>query len=126
MKAKIITIAIVLIIFNIPPFTFPFKIILDRTLYKYSNGDASFTVQDHLGKENSGIYTIKSGFEDFLKDHPANKNKILYRLFWKNPLCFWRWGEYIFMDEYKLPYKNWREIEKVRVPFLKNNNAQDF
>ena len=39
---------------------------------------------------------------------------------------FLEMGEYIFMDEYRLPYKNWDEIEKVRVPYLKGNNAQDF
>ncbi len=114
------------ILSNLPPLLIIYKFSFDNNIYKYSIGDASFTVQDHLGKESSGIGTIKYGFSHFSQDHPTNKNKILYRLFWRNPLCFWRWGEYIFGDQYKLPYKNWYEIEKARVPYFPNSSTQDF
>ncbi len=125
MKNKIIYFILFLVLSNIPPLRFIYKVAFDKTFYKYSNADASFTVQDYLGKEHSGIYSIRSGFSNYLQKYPSTKNKILYRLFWRNPLCFWRWAEYIFVDEYKLPYKNWQEIEKVRLPY-KSNKYQDF
>ena len=126
MKKKIIYIILFIILSNIPPLSFIYKIAFDQTLYKYGNSDASFTVQDHLGKEHSGVFSIKGGFDNYLHEYPLTNNKILYRLFWRNPLCFWRWMEYIFSDEYKLPYKNWEEIEKTRLPYSKSNKYQDF
>ena len=51
-------------------------------------------------------------FESFKQKHPE-KPPVVYRLFWKNPLAFWRWSDYLSDDpHYKLPYKDWNEIKK--------------
>jgi hypothetical protein len=38
----------------------------------------------------------------------------LYRLFNKNPFAFWRIKSFFTDPKYKLPYKNWKEIERKR------------
>jgi hypothetical protein len=54
-------------------------------------------------------------------------DSVIYRLFSKNPLAFWRINKYFTDPKYKLPYRSWAKIKIKRKYELKNsNNWQDF
>ncbi|RZK47902.1 MAG: hypothetical protein EOO99_11990 [Pedobacter sp.] len=86
----------------------------DTDLHKYSNANGTMTFED---KKHADEYrTAIRRHEGCLLIQPALKDKKLYRLFMINPLAFWRWRLYFTKEYYKFPYKNWKEIEKNRVP----------
>lgn len=54
------------------------------------------------------------GFKQFIKEtSPAKENQKLYRLYKINPLCFWRWNNYL-KNSIHFEYKDWENIEKNR------------
>ena len=111
---------------NFPPIKSLFKLFIDENHYRYSNADGSFTAWDIPFKQR--LYnlnpTVPNGFKEA---HSNTKDTLVYRLFGKNSLCFWRWAEYYYDRRYKLPYKSWKEIRKKRGYDLKySNNWQDF
>ena len=120
---KYIAIALFIFISN----TFWVKVIyqtIDQNHYKFSNYNGSFTSIVFLDRD----YEMTTGtYEHFLKVYPNISDKNLYRTFWRNPLCYWRWGEYFTDTIYNHPYKGWKEIRKLRGYDLKNsNNFQEF
>ncbi|MCZ2458284.1 MAG: hypothetical protein LC128_01545 [Chitinophagales bacterium] len=125
-KWWIIGIILFMIISNLPPLKGVFGLILDDDYYRYSNGDGSLTFSEIPFKGR--LYNLSPIVpKSFIQTHPNTNDTLVYRLFWKNPLYFWRWGEYFYDKRYELPYKSWHEIRKKRGYDLKNsNNWQDF
>ena len=65
--------------------------------------------------------------DKFVEEYPSTKDTVVYRLFWKNPLAFWRWAEYFNDKRYDLPYKSWESIRKKRGYDIKYSNKwQEF
>ncbi|HWC54610.1 MAG TPA: hypothetical protein VG676_13570 [Chitinophagaceae bacterium] len=125
-KWWLIGIILFMLISNILPLKGLFGFIFNENYYRYSNGDGSFTFTEIPFKQR--LYNLNPHLIKIFSDtHPGNSDAIVYRLFSKNPLYFWRWGEYFYDKRYKLPYKSWQEIRKKRGYDLKySNNWQDF
>lgn len=111
-KKFLITIAGIIILSNTYPFTQLLKISVDERHYRYSNYNGSFTFYEFMDRN---FEMMKSSHDGCLSYRPNLKDKRLYRVFSKNPLAFWRWRLYFFDERYKLPYKNWADIEKTRI-----------
>ncbi len=101
----------IVILSNVPPVYGFFRLIFDSKHYRYSNSDGSFTSYEFMGRR---FDTVKNMHSSCLGHDHNITDKTLYRLFSKNPLAFWRWRLYFFDERYKLPYKDWRQIEKIR------------
>lgn len=115
-----------IIISNIPPIESLFTLFIDDTHYRFSNGDGGFTGTDIEFKNRH--YNLSPVVPSKYRQlNPNSIDTIVYRIFWKNPLTFWRWRKYFYDKRYKLPYKSWKEIKKRRGYVLKySNNLQDF
>ena len=103
--------AIVIILSNVPPFRDYFRVTVDERHYRYSNANGSFTFYEFMSRN---FNMMKYSHKVCLNQQSHLKDKQVYRLFAKNPFAFWRWSLYLFDERYKLPYKNWKEIEEVR------------
>lgn len=90
-----------------------FNVFTDEGYYRYSNYNGSCSTEEGIFKD-VGLSRPKAAHRSCLKAHPDMPDKKLYRLFWKNPLLFWRWKSYFVDERYELPYKNWKEIEAIR------------
>lgn len=114
MKRKriiIIVIISVIVLSNITPFRQILKISIDERHYRYSNYNGSFTFYEFMDRN---FEMMKRMHNVCLSNHANQKDKNVYRLFSKNPLAFWRWWLYFSDERYKLPYKDWTEIQKTR------------
>lgn len=128
MKLRVITIAIfsLFIFTNLPIIN---KIILreidGNRHFRYSNADGSFTIIQDFGFKD-GLIQADWVMGRFIRENkPSPGNRVLYRLYKINPLCFWRWSFYIFSSR-KFPYRSWEDIEPNRMPYKPNNMWQDF
>lgn len=101
------------IISNFSIFRTLFHIFTDEGYYRYSNYNGSSTTEEPVFK-GAGLSRPKAAQQHCLIAYPNQLDKKLYRLFWKNPLAFWRWRSYFVDERYKLPYKSWKEIENLR------------
>ena len=110
-KKILILVACTIILANIPPFQQIFKFFLDQRHYRYSNYNGSLTFTEFMSRR---FDMLKLRHEGCKLARPDLKDKNIYRLFTKNPLAFWRWRLYFVDERYKLPYKNWEDIKKVR------------
>lgn len=109
-KLTILIIGII-ILSNLAPFVWMFKNFVDERHYRYSNYNGSFTFYEFMDRN----FQMMNGSHNMcLSYRPNLKDKHIYRLFSKNPFAFWRWRLYFFDERYKLPYKDWKEIEKTR------------
>jgi hypothetical protein len=125
MKTRfIVTLSIlgfIILISNLPPLRYLLDYIIDEKHYRYSDYNGEFSIIDRSGSNVDGLLM---SFKDYSENNNL-KDKNLYRLFYKNPLAFWRWYSYFSNDpRYELPYMNWNEIKKRRVK--KNKNYQHF
>lgn len=112
-KWWIISIILFMLISNIPPLKGVFGLVFNNDYYRYSNGDGSVTFSEFPFKGR--LYNLSLVVpKNFVDGHPDTKDTLMYRLFWKNPLYFWRWSEYFYDKRYRLPYKSWHEIRKRR------------
>lgn len=128
MKLRIIIIVILsLIIFTNLPIVD--KIILSEIdgngHFKYSNADGSFTTIQYFGFKDGYVQPDLLMWGFMRKQKPSPENRIMYRLYKINPLCFWRWTYYILSSR-KFPYRSWEDIEPNRVPYKPNNMWQEF
>ena len=104
--------------------------------YAYSNGDGTSTVWCGSFKDSpypdvmtlsttkvdTRVYGATKPVGAKLRETYPNADTIIYRLFWKNPLVFWHWWQYISGDhKYDFPYKSWEEIEARRPKGFKLN-----
>lgn len=88
----------------------------------YSNATGSFTFEEMNTKERN-FEMCRRKFEEFKKQ---STDATLYRLCEKNFLKFWNWGNYLFRQKFKLPYKSWDEIESKRGTLVAKSGFQDF
>ncbi len=125
-KTWILVVIFFMLLSNFPPIRYVFELFTNENHYKYSNGDGSLTKQE-IPFKNS-VYNLSPVVPEKYKElYPNSTDTIMYRIFWKNPLEFWRWAEYYYDKRYTLPYKNWEEIKKRRgVNFQRNSNFQNF
>jgi hypothetical protein len=103
MKKYIIAIVIIIIISNLPLFSF-----FTTEDYTYCNIDNSFTYNENGGKGLNYISTIRA-YTFFLCQNPAKDqgDNRLFRTFTIKPWRFWEWREMIFHSErFGLPYKS--------------------
>jgi hypothetical protein len=99
------------------------KLFADGSYYRYSNSNGSMTFVEYKSRD---FEMMNRRFESYRKEK-SNHDTTLYRLFKKNPLAFWRWGQYFFSKRYRLPYKAWAEIKSVRGADPENKSGfQDF
>jgi len=104
---------------NIPPI---------RWLYgkydcQFSNRDGSFTFAE-VNFKGASFQLGKEVFVEFKKRNLGDTT--LYRLCPKNIFHFWDYGQYLFSEKYRLPYKPWPEIEARRGPIANKSGFQDF
>ncbi len=97
---------------------------IDGELFKYSNADASYTWHETFDFKSTPISQryIDRYIAEF---RPEKKNQQVYRLYHINPLCFWRWSQYLITSK-DYDYKSWNEIEPNRVPYNLDGRHQDF
>ncbi len=77
-------------------------------------GDSFYNFQTFDKKYEFGYDPIKGGNIDLVKDHfqifclrkPEYEDTQLYRTFWRNPLLFWNWYNYLTAEDYKFPYSS--------------------
>ena len=110
-KNILIFVACTVIIANTWPFTPLIRKVVDVGHYRYSNSNGSMTSTELMGR---GFEMMNNRHINCLAARPELKDKQVYRLFSKNPFAFWRWRLYFFDERYKLPFKDWNEIRKVR------------
>lgn len=94
-RNRIIAIIIlgIIIISNTPPFQF---FLQENYHYKNKDGSFQFTEQAGMGRD---FQVAKRQFKNFVKTHPNNQNKTLYRTFLVKPWKFWEWYQLIFNNE---------------------------
>jgi hypothetical protein len=119
MKKILLFVLVIVVITNLPPIkwiTGP-----DDILYSNANGTFTFDEANISGRNYElcmdNFYAFKSINE---------KDTVLFRITPINILEFWRWGDYLIKGKYKLPYKSWREIERIRGPIENKTNWQAF
>ncbi|WDF81185.1 hypothetical protein PQ469_14330 [Mucilaginibacter sp. KACC 22773] len=103
MKKYILIIVILIVISNLPLFSF-----FLQESYTYSNEDNTFTYSEEPGKGNS-FWGCQRQFGRFLCQHPEKEqgSNLIYRTFTIKPWRFWEWREMIFHSErFGLPYKS--------------------
>src|SRR5689334_20343829 len=106
MKRILLLIAIIILI-NIPPLNW----ISGHDDILYSNANGRFTF-DEVNMSGRNYELCLVNFEAYKKSH--TKDTVLYRINKINILKFWRWGDYLTKEKYRLPYKSWETIEATR------------
>jgi hypothetical protein len=85
--------------------------VIDMQHYSYSNSDDLSTIfHENFGSPFKYRTTVS---DEYRTTHPKN-DTVLYRNFWKNPICFWRWNEYITDKKYTLPYIAEKMFQKMQ------------
>jgi len=90
---------------------------------RFSNNDGSFTFAE-VNFKGANFQLGREVFAEFKKRNPGDTT--LYRLCPKNIFHFWDYGQYLFSEKYRLPYKPWSEIEVIRGPIGNKSGFQDF
>lgn len=116
-KAILIVIGTILLIPNLPFIGKDISHRLDEGYYRYANLDGSYTITQDFNFKSPGFSDLH--FEYWVKmTSPAQENRKLYRLYKINPLCFWRWKNYLVNGvhfDYMDPYIIEKNIEKKKV-----------
>lgn len=119
-KRLLIAIPIILLLCNLVPVKNIFGFLFDENHYQYSNENGSFTFSELKLRD---VKMMQRRWDLFRKQ---SNDTTLYRTFSKNPLAFWRWGEYFYDKRYRYPYKNWKIIERNRGEIYLKSKWQDF
>ena len=90
---------------------------------RYSNYNGSFTFEEMQFQSRDFAMCLRK-FQEFKKQN--NKDTILYRLCKTDVLKFWRYGDYLSEEKFKLPYMSWKEIEARRGALTNKSAFQDF
>lgn len=111
-KTIIIVLVTILLIPNLPVINKYVAHQLDEGHFRYANLDGSYTTTQHFSFKSPAFSMF--GFNQFIKEtSPAKENQKLYRLNKINPLCFWRWNNYL-KKSIHYEYKDWETIEMNR------------
>ena len=114
--------AVMVILSNISPIHEAFSLFGDINHFRYSNLTGEFTfIEEWKGRD---IAMMNRWWVNFKKIE--KKDTTLYRLFTKNPIAFWRIRTFFADPKYKLPYKNWKEIERKRGKITDLERFQNF
>ncbi len=116
---RIVALLGLIIVCNIPPLNF----LLGTDNCRYSNNTGSFT----FAETNFGGYDYDlcmNRFSDYKR--LAKTDTVLYRLTSMNPLCFWKYRDYLFDHKYRLPYRSWEAVEHIRGVIRNKSGFQDF
>ena len=124
-KEALLFLIVFLVVSNIPPIKSLYGLFIDEGHYRFSNGNGKATWIDNQFK-NDHYHLNPTVPKSFIEEFPGTTDTIVYRTFWRNPLAFWRWGEYFYDKRYKLPYKSWNEIRKRRPTSNYKTKWQDF
>jgi hypothetical protein len=123
MKKKIlIVIAILVLAANLPPCKQVLTILTSDGYYRYSTGKGSFTFEEIKARNYDMMRRRYTSF----KYERKSADTVLFRLFNRSPLHFWRWGDYLIDERYNLPYKSWEAIKKERGAVENKSGYQDF
>jgi hypothetical protein len=90
---------------------------------EFSNSDGSFTFAE-MNFKGTNYQQCKEVFIEFKKRRLGDTT--LYRLCPMNIFHFWDYGDYMFAQKYRVPYKSWTEIENHRGPLGNRSGFQDF
>ena len=110
-RKLLIAIGLIIICSNLPFITPIFTLFLDEKHYKYSNYDGTCANVEFMSRN---FEMMKRLHQHCLIENPNQKDKKMYRLFAKNPFAFWRWRLYLVSEKYKLPYRDFEELQKLR------------
>jgi hypothetical protein len=119
MKKYTILFIIAVLLLNLPPM----NLVLGPDDVSYSNNNGTFTFDESNASGRDYDLCIEN-FEAFKS--AKHRDTILYRITAINLLKFWRWGIYFVDDKYKLPYKSWEDIERIRGPIQNKTAWQSF
>ena len=108
-----------IVISNLPPIHWFYK----QNDCWFSNGNGSFTFAE-MNFKGDDFQQCSHKFLEFKKRKPGDT--ILYRLCPMSVFHFWDYGEYIFSQKYRVPYKSWQEIEDRRGTLSNKSGFQDF
>lgn len=105
---------IIILIINLPPM-YILVHVLDRDDCKYSTADSMFTYTENNFKGqdfNHGLRLFQAFKEQVRKKDAgyAGLDTTLYRVTKKEMYKIWLYGDYLFADKYRIPYKSWTEI----------------
>ncbi|MEB4760808.1 hypothetical protein OZN48_09940 [Chryseobacterium indologenes] len=93
-KAIMIVLTTMIVVPNLPFIGKDISHRLDEGYFRYSNLDGSYQITQDFHFKSPGFETF--GFEQWIKrTSPSEENRKLYRLYKINPLCFWRWSNYL-------------------------------
>ncbi|WP_155860280.1 hypothetical protein [Chryseobacterium sp. UNC8MFCol] len=93
-KAIIIVLTTMIVVPNLPFIGKDISHRLDEGYFRYSNLDGSYTITQDFNFKSPGFSALH--FEQWIKrTSPSEENRKLYRLYKINPLCFWRWSNYL-------------------------------
>ena len=90
---------------------------------RYANYDGSFTFMEQNTKGRN-FRMCQNRFTAYKKE--IGQDTLLYRINKKNLLQFWNYSDYLFKDEFKLPYMSWKDIESRRGQIENKTGFQDF
>lgn len=111
-KAIIIVLAIILLIPNMPFIGKDISHQLDEGYYRYANLDGSYVITQDFNFKSPGFSDFH--FKYWVKmTSPPQENRKLYRLYKFNPLCFWRWKNYL-LNGVHFDYMDPKVIERNR------------
>jgi len=116
-KKGFIAIVSIILISYLPILNKEILRVIDADYFRYSNANGSYTyIQKFHFKSKMIDPELINYFIYNSNNNITAENKILYRIYKINYLCFWRWTYYYYCSR-KFEYRNWSEIEKNRVPF---------
>jgi hypothetical protein len=118
-KKLCLIVLVVVILTNVPPI----KWVIGQEDLLYSNASGTFTFAE-MNFTSRNYKMCMNKFHMFKAEN--KKDTVLYKLEPVNPLKFWRWGDYLTKEKYRLPYKHWEEIEARRGHVKNLSGFQDF
>jgi len=119
MKKILLILLLFLVIVNLPPLRWVFG----ENNCSFSNSNGLFTYIE-MNFKGDNFDECKRKFLEFKKRNLGDTT--LYRLCPKSIFHFWDYGQYLFSEKYRLPYKPWAEIEARRGQITNKSGFQDF
>jgi hypothetical protein len=115
----LVAVFVIIVVCNLPPF----RLLFGGYDCQFSNSDGSFTYAEDNFK-GSDFSRCQRLFADFKQEKLGDT--VLYRLCPMSVLHFWDYGFYLFLEKYRVPYRDWEGIEARRKPGKRNTVYQYF
>ncbi|TDE15239.1 hypothetical protein [Dyadobacter psychrotolerans] len=96
---------LVLTLLNLPKVSLGIMVMMEDTQYKktnyhYSSGD---DIKGFSVWSRKGFQDVQEQFEKYKERHPSDT--LLYRNFTKQYWKVWRWRDYLWNEQYQLPFQ---------------------